>query len=88
MDSTAADFSDTGPSFAQMLRTTGTRGAVKVGWPKMDTSNVFRSRGVASEVVFDTEDVEGYVPAPSYSQSFGNALAEALEHTDLQHSGM
>ncbi|XP_012256522.2 RING finger protein 10 [Athalia rosae] len=69
-----ADCHEVGPSFAQMLRTTGSRGASKIDWPRVDPTNLPRHPG---------EEVEGYVPAPSYSQSFGDALAEALEHTEL-----
>ncbi|XP_043250349.1 RING finger protein 10 [Colletes gigas] len=72
-----------GPSFAEMLRNKGTRLKSDTVWPSVNSA---RKKPCSSMLVEsssrDTEE-ENYVSAPSYSQSFGDALAAALEQTKL-----
>lgn len=67
-----------GPSFAQMLRNNGTRFKSKTTWPSVNATCSTRSKSDRS----DAED-DDCASAPSYSQSFGDALAQALERTKL-----
>ncbi|XP_046622265.1 RING finger protein 10 isoform X1 [Neodiprion virginianus] len=87
MDLATADSRDSGPSFAEMLRTTGSQGSSKINVPASSACNWPQQRGAALTSISDSEEVEGYAPAPSYSQSFSDALATALEHTELQPTG-
>ncbi|XP_046744972.1 RING finger protein 10 [Diprion similis] len=87
IDLATTDAHDSGPSFAEMLRTTGSRGPSKINLPPMYACNWPQQRGAALTSILDSEEVEGYAPAPSYSQSFGDALAAALEQTELQPTG-
>ncbi|KAF4524260.1 hypothetical protein B566_EDAN008808 [Ephemera danica] len=64
------DTSNSGPSFAQMLRE-----------GKMQPTPRRQPAPPVAATNSDGEpDPEGYVPAPSFSQSFGDAFALALEH--------
>lgn len=67
-----------GPSFAEMLRNTGTRLKSEKAWPSVNTKCSVKSKSAKSDM-----DEDDYASAPSYSQSFGDALAQALERTKL-----
>ncbi|XP_076182271.1 E3 ubiquitin-protein ligase RNF10 [Ptiloglossa arizonensis] len=72
-----------GPSFAEMLRNKGTRLKSQVAWPSVNSA---RGKSSSSMIVQSTSsniEEESYVATPSYSQSFGDALAAALEQTKL-----
>lgn len=73
-----------GPSFAEMLRNTGTRLKSPVAWPCV-ASVQEKSNSIASVQSFSShnEEEEEYASPPTYSQSFGDALAVALEQTKL-----
>lgn len=71
-----------GPSFAQMLRNTGTR-KPQVAWPSVRSTRGKSYSSMAQSSSKDTEE-EDYASVPSYSQSFlGDALQAALEQTKL-----
>lgn len=70
-----------GPSFAEMLRNTGSRLKAQSTWPSLHSGHSKAHLGVAQSNT-DTEE-EDYTLVPSYSQSFGDALAHALERTKL-----
>ncbi|XP_003705539.1 E3 ubiquitin-protein ligase RNF10 [Megachile rotundata] len=73
-----------GPSFAEMLRNTGTRTKSHTVWPSVNSSRgKSNSNTVVQSCSRDIED-EDYISAPSYSRSFGDALAAALEQTKLE----
>ncbi|XP_076669031.1 E3 ubiquitin-protein ligase RNF10 isoform X1 [Andrena cerasifolii] len=76
-----------GPSFAQMLRNTGTR-KPQVAWPSVSSTHGKSYSSMAQSSSKDTEE-EDYASVPSYSQSFlGDALQAALEQTKLSRSTM
>ena len=76
-----------GPSFAQMLRNTGTR-KPQVAWPSVRSTQGKSYSSMAQSSSKDTEE-EDYASVPSYSQSFlGDALQAALEQTKLSRSSM
>ncbi|KAK2586251.1 hypothetical protein KPH14_001507 [Odynerus spinipes] len=66
-----------GPSFAEMLRNTGARFKPAKTWSSVNATSSARSK---SDRAADIEE-DDYAPAPSYGQSFGDALAQALERT-------
>ncbi|XP_078039457.1 E3 ubiquitin-protein ligase RNF10 [Augochlora pura] len=70
-----------GPSFAEMLRNTGTRLKSTVAWPSATSANV-KSNSIVTAGSFSTDEEEHASP-PTYRQSFGDALAVALEQTKL-----
>lgn len=71
---------DNGPSFAEMLRNPGTRTKPNNAWPSLSYA---RSESNAADRSSSLEsDTESYT-MPSYSRSFGDALAHALEQTHL-----
>ncbi|KAL2721086.1 RING finger protein 10 [Vespula maculifrons] len=67
-----------GPSFAEMLRNTGARFKAGRSWPSVKPTLPERSKSVRSDI-----EEDDCAHAPSYSQSFGDALAQALEQTKL-----
>lgn len=72
-----------GPSFAEMLRNTGTRLKSPLAWPSV-TSSQEKSNSIKSPQSFSSgNEEEEYASPPMYSQSFGDALAIALEQTKL-----
>ncbi|XP_033341087.2 E3 ubiquitin-protein ligase RNF10 isoform X1 [Megalopta genalis] len=68
-----------GPSFAEMLRNTGTRLKSPVAWPSATSANV-KSNSIVSAHSFSTDEEEHASPP---SQRLGDALAVALEQTKL-----
>lgn len=72
-----------GPSFAEMLRNTGARFKAGRSWPSVKPTLPERSKSVRSDI-----EEDDCAHAPSYSQSFGDALAQALEQTKLLNAGM
>ncbi|KAI4495232.1 hypothetical protein M0804_001433 [Polistes exclamans] len=71
-----------GPSFAEMLRNTGSRiKKTSKAWPSIKTTPLERLRNTNENI---EEDDNAH--APSYNQSFGDALAQALEQTKLLDS--
>ncbi|XP_076662328.1 E3 ubiquitin-protein ligase RNF10 [Halictus rubicundus] len=72
-----------GPSFAEMLRNTGTRLKSPVAWPSVASAQG-KSNSIVSVQSFSSHnEEEEYASPPTYSQSFGDALAVALEQTKL-----
>ncbi|XP_034188782.1 E3 ubiquitin-protein ligase RNF10 [Osmia lignaria lignaria] len=69
-----------GPSFAEMLRNTGTRLKSHAAWPSVNSTRGKSNSGQSCSR--ETED-EDYTSARSHSRSFGDALAAALEQTKL-----
>ncbi|KAI4499969.1 hypothetical protein M0802_004839 [Mischocyttarus mexicanus] len=67
-----------GPSFAEMLRNTSARIKTVKAWPSIKTIPPEESRNTNADI---EEDDNAH--APSYNQSFGDALAQALERTKL-----
>lgn len=71
---------DQGPSFAEMLRSKGAIAKCKLStnaWPLVGNNS---SRPSTSNT-YNTIDSEDYPTAPPYNQSFGDALALALEQS-------
>lgn len=75
--------SDQGPSFAEMLR--ASRSKSTVSWPTLgsDKNGSNLESSLESEQRIVDPDMEEYSP-PLYSQSLGDALAQALEKTELK----
>ncbi|XP_017877027.1 RING finger protein 10 [Ceratina calcarata] len=71
-----------GPSFAEMLRNTGTRKKPRTAWPSINSARNTASNASTQSSRRDEE--EDYLSAPSYSQSLGDALAAALEQTKIE----
>lgn len=65
-----------------MLRNTGTRLKSPVAWPSI-TSTHERSVPISHKSSSSHSEEEKYTAAPTHSQSFGDALAAALEQTKL-----
>ncbi|XP_076245261.1 E3 ubiquitin-protein ligase RNF10 [Calliopsis andreniformis] len=72
-----------GPSFAEMLRNTGTRVKSQIAWPSINSSHGKAHSNMAVQSSSRDTDEDLYVSVPSYSQNFGDALAAALEQTKL-----
>ncbi|XP_076282228.1 E3 ubiquitin-protein ligase RNF10 [Lasioglossum baleicum] len=72
-----------GPSFAEMLRNTGTRLKSSVAWPCVASAQEKSSSTVSVQSFSSHNEEEEYASPPTYSQSFGDALAVALEQTKL-----
>ncbi|CAG2068189.1 unnamed protein product, partial [Timema podura] len=76
----------TGPSFAQMLR------EGKKDWPLVCApigvvvKSKIETRSIADHPDSDVEP-EGYVPAPTYRQSFSDSIALALERATAEGHG-
>lgn len=80
---------DRGRSFAQMLQTNGSRKTA--AWPSLSCSRKVASDApiTGSPVQQATNvdpEMEEYAP-PAYSQSLGDALAQALEKSELLNQG-
>ncbi|OAD56762.1 RING finger protein 10, partial [Eufriesea mexicana] len=74
-----------GPSFAEMLRNTGTRMKSQSIWPSINSTHGKLNTSITVQSSSrNTEEEEDYIPVPSHSQSFGDALAAALEQTKLE----
>ncbi|XP_053972100.1 RING finger protein 10 [Hylaeus volcanicus] len=74
---------DQGPSFAEMLRNKGTRLKSQSVWPSVNSTHGKSYSNMPAQSSSRDTDEENYISAPSYSQSFGDALAAALEQTKL-----
>lgn len=73
-----------GPSFAEMLRNTGTRLKSQTAWPSINSSYGKQSSNITVQSTSrNYDEEEDYTPVPSHSQSFGDALAAALQQTKL-----
>lgn len=72
-----------GPSFAEMLRNTGTRMKSHKAWPSINSARN-SSFNASTRSSRRDEEEEEYLSAPSYSQSLGDALAAALEQTKIE----
>ncbi|XP_031844702.1 E3 ubiquitin-protein ligase RNF10 [Nomia melanderi] len=72
-----------GPSFAEMLRNTGTRLKSPVAWPSITSTHDKSVPIVSAKSISRHTEEEEYTAAPTHSQSFGDALAAALEQTKL-----
>lgn len=72
-----------GPSFAEMLRNTGTRPKSSVAWPCVASAQKKSSPTTSVQSFSSHNEEEEYASPPTYSQSFGDALAVALEQTKL-----
>lgn len=72
-----------GPSFAEMLRNTGTRPKSSVAWPCVASAQEKTSPTTSVQSFSSHNEEEEYASPPTYSQSFGDALAVALEQTKL-----
>ncbi|XP_060814402.1 E3 ubiquitin-protein ligase RNF10 isoform X1 [Bombus pascuorum] len=74
-----------GPSFAEMLRNTGTRLKSQTLWPSINSTHRKQYSSLTVQTPSrNTEEEEDYVSVPSYSQNFGDALAAALQQTKLE----
>ena len=72
---------DHGPSFAQMLRTNDSRRTV--AWPSLSRRSEPTAPAVVNQDSSNVDpELEEYIP-PAYSQSLGEALAQALEKSEL-----
>lgn len=74
---------ESGPSFAEMLRNTGTRLKSQTVWPSINSNHGKPYSSMTVQSSSKNTEEEDYVSVPSYSQSFGDALAAALEQTKL-----
>lgn len=74
---------ESGPSFAEMLRNTGTRLKSQTVWPSINSNHGKPYSSMTIQSSSKNTEEEDYVSVPSYSQSFGDALAAALEQTKL-----
>lgn len=73
-----------GPSFAEMLRNTGTRLKSQTLWPSINSTHRKQYSSLTVQTPSrNTEEEEDYISVPSYSQNFGDALAAALQQTKL-----
>ncbi|XP_015434726.1 PREDICTED: RING finger protein 10 [Dufourea novaeangliae] len=75
-----------GPSFAEMLRNTGTRSKPRnsAAWPSVSSMRGESNSSLSAQTFSkNTEEEDDYFSASSYSQSFGDAIAAALEQTKL-----
>ncbi|XP_043787234.1 RING finger protein 10 isoform X2 [Apis laboriosa] len=75
---------ESGPSFAEMLRNTGTRLKSQTVWPSINSNHGKPYSSMTIQSSSKNTEEEDYVSVPSYSQSFGDALAAALEQTKLE----
>ncbi|XP_012349997.1 RING finger protein 10 [Apis florea] len=75
---------ESGPSFAEMLRNTGTRLKSQTVWPSINSNHGKPYSSMTVQSSSKNTEEEDYVSVPSYSQSFGDALAAALEQTKLE----
>ncbi|CAK9796034.1 RING finger protein 10 [Anthophora quadrimaculata] len=72
-----------GLSFAEMLRNTGTHSKSQTIWPSINSTRGKPSSSMTIQSSSEDTDEQDYASVPSYSQSFGDALAAALEQTKL-----
>ncbi|XP_020720276.1 RING finger protein 10 isoform X2 [Bombus affinis] len=73
-----------GPSFAEMLRNTGTRLKSQTLWPSINSTHRKQYTSLTVQTPSRNTEEEDYVSVPSYSQNFGDALAAALQQTKLE----
>lgn len=85
----ASTSADDGPSFAQMLRAGKTSFSSGPAWGRRPASqpSLLSSFSGRPRTASDSEpEPEGYVPAPTFSQSFGDAIAVALAKSEKSSS--
>ncbi|KAJ1530668.1 hypothetical protein ONE63_005537 [Megalurothrips usitatus] len=83
-ESSASDYN--GPSFAQMLRSGKATFSAGPAWNKHPASSPLSQPmlNARQRVASDSEpEPEGYVPAPTFSQSFSDAIAVALAKSEV-----
>ncbi|KAG7208989.1 hypothetical protein KM043_015156 [Ampulex compressa] len=70
-----------GPSFAEMLRNTGARSKSGKPWPSINST---KSRPTKTNRSYsDTDEEQNYASVPPYHESFGDAVAKALERIQI-----
>ncbi|KOC64579.1 RING finger protein 10, partial [Habropoda laboriosa] len=75
-----------GLSFAEMLRNTGTPSKSQTVWPSINSTRGKSCSNTTIQSSLGDAEEQDYASVPSHSQSFGDALAAALEQTKLGKS--